>query len=61
VHARGAGVFGTFSVTRDVRKYTKAKSFSEVEKKTPMFARFSKVDGERGAADAERDIRGLAL
>jgi catalase len=26
-----------------------------------MFARFSKVDGERGAADAERDNRGFAL
>lgn len=26
-----------------------------------MFARFSTVAGERGAADAERDIRGFAL
>ena len=29
--------------------------------KTEMFARFSTVAGERGAADAERDIRGFAL
>src|SRR3546814_9111707 len=35
--------------------------FSEVGKKTPLFARFSTVAGERGAADAERDIRGFAL
>ena len=26
-----------------------------------MFARFSTVAGERGAADAERDVRGFAL
>ena len=26
-----------------------------------MFARFSTVSGERGAADLERDIRGFAL
>jgi catalase len=43
------------------RRYTKAKIFSEVGKKTEMFARFSTVAGERGAADAERDIRGFAL
>src|SRR5260370_38680349 len=35
--------------------------FSEIGKQTPMFARFSSVAGERGAADAERDIRGFAL
>jgi catalase len=49
LRARGAGVFGTFTVTRDVRKYTKAKIFSEIEKKTPMFAQFSNLDGERGS------------
>ena len=42
-------------------EYTRAKIFSEVGKKTEMFARFSTVAGERGAADAERDIRGFAL
>jgi catalase len=61
MHAKGAGAFGTFTVTHDVTKYTKAKIFSEVGKVTPMFARFSTVAGERGAADAERDIRGFAL
>ena len=53
--------YGTFTVTHDITKYTKAKIFSEVGKKTHMFARFSTVAGERGAADAERDIRGFAL
>jgi catalase len=29
--------------------------------KTPMIARFSTVAGELGVADAERDVRGVAL
>jgi catalase len=61
MHAKGAGAHGTFTVTKDITRYTRAKIFSEVGKKTPMFARFSTVAGERGAADAERDIRGFAL
>lgn len=61
MHAKGSGAFGTFTVTHDITKYTKAKIFSRIGKKTEMFARFSTVAGERGAADAERDIRGFAL
>src|SRR5690625_2491151 len=61
MHAKDSGAYGTFTVTNDITKYTKAKIFSEVGKKTEMFARFSTVAGERGAADAERDIRGFAL
>jgi catalase len=61
MHAKGAGGYGTFTVTKDITKYTRAKIFSKVGKETPMFARFSTVAGERGAADAERDIRGFAL
>ncbi|HHB0443135.1 TPA: catalase [Staphylococcus aureus] len=61
MHAKGSGAFGTFTVTKDITKYTNAKIFSEIGKQTEMFARFSTVAGERGAADAERDIRGFAL
>ena len=61
VHAKGWGAHGTFTVTHDISKYTRAKIFSEVGKKTPMIARFSTVAGELGAADAERDVRGFAL
>src|SRR5467141_1521303 len=61
MHAKGSGAFGTFTVTHDITRYTKAKIFAEVGKKTPMFTRFSTVAGERGAADAERDIRGFAM
>ena len=61
MHAKGSGAFGTFTVTNDITQYSCAKIFSEVGKKTEMFARFTTVAGERGAADAERDIRGFAL
>jgi catalase len=61
MHAKGSGAFGTFTVTHDITKYTRAKIFSEIDKKTECFLRFSTVAGERGAADAERDIRGFAM
>ncbi|WP_433586833.1 catalase [Providencia alcalifaciens] len=61
MHAKGSGAFGTFTVTHDITRYTRAKLFSEVGKKTDLFIRFSTVAGERGAADAERDIRGFAM
>ncbi|MEC2159217.1 catalase [Virgibacillus halodenitrificans] len=61
MHAKGSGAYGTFTVTKDITKYTKAKIFSEIGKKTDMFVRFSTVAGERGGADAERDIRGFSM
>jgi catalase len=61
MHAKGSGAFGTFTVTHDITQYTKASIFAEIGKKTDMFVRFSTVAGERGAADAERDIRGFAM
>ena len=61
MHAKGSGAYGTFTVTHDITAYTKAKLFSQVGKKTDLFLRFSTVAGERGAADAERDIRGTAI
>jgi catalase len=61
MHAKGSGAFGTFTVTHDLTRYTKAKIFSKVGGKTDLFVRFSTVAGERGAADAERDIRGFAI
>src|SRR5690606_26526831 len=61
MHAKGSGAYGTFTVTHDITKYTKAKLFSHIGKKTDVFIRFSTVAGERGAADAERDIRGTAI
>ena len=61
VHAKGSGAYGTLTITHDITKYTKASIFAGVGKKTECLARFSTVAGERGAADAERDVRGFAL
>ena len=61
VHAKGSGAFGTLTVTADITRYTKAKLFSQVGKKTPLFLRFSTVGGEAGSADTERDPRGFAV
>jgi catalase len=61
VHAKGSGAHGHFVVTKDITKYTTAKLFSNVGKKTPTFIRFSTVGGEKGSADTERDPRGFAL
>lgn len=61
MHAKGSGAYGTFTVTHDITKYTRASLFAEIGKHTEVFVRFSTVAGERGAADAERDIRGFAI
>lgn len=60
MHAKGWGAYGTFTVTHDISQYTRAKVL-QPGKQTDVFIRFSTVAGERGAADAERDIRGVAL
>jgi catalase len=61
VHAKGSAAYGTLTITHDITRYTKAHVFSQVGKQTDCFLRFSTVAGERGAADAERDVRGFAL
>ena len=61
VHAKGSGAFGTFTVTNDITKYTRAKLFNKIGKQTKVFARFSTVGGEKGSADTERDPRGFAV
>ncbi|PKG73654.1 catalase [Shewanella sp. GutCb] len=61
MHAKGSGAFGRFTVTHDISEFTKAKMFESVGKESEVFVRFSTVAGERGAADAERDIRGFAI
>jgi catalase len=60
VHAKGSGAFGQLVITEDISKYTKAKVLQKGET-TKMLLRFSTVAGEKGAADAERDVRGFAL
>jgi len=61
VHAKGSGAFGTLRITHDISAFTKAAVFATVGSETEMFMRFSTVAGERGAADAERDVRGFSI
>lgn len=61
VHAKAAGAFGTFTVTKDITAYTKASMFAKIGKQTEMLARISTVAGEKGSADTVRDVRGFAL
>jgi catalase len=61
VHAKGTGAFGTFKVTNDISKYTKAKLFSKIGNVCKVLVRFSTVGGEKGSADTERDPRGFAV
>ncbi|BBN16758.1 catalase [Marchantia polymorpha subsp. ruderalis] len=61
VHAKGHGAHGYFEVTKDVSDLCKAKLFSEVGKRTPIFARFSSVTGESGFVDTNRDPRGFSV
>ncbi len=60
VHAKGSGAHGTLKITGDISRYTKAKAL-QPGAENECFLRFSTVAGERGAADAERDVRGFAL
>ncbi len=61
VHAKGSGAYGKLTITHDITQFTKAAAFSKIGKETQCLLRFSTVAGERGAADAERDVRGWAL
>ncbi|MFA8436818.1 MAG: catalase [Marinifilaceae bacterium] len=61
VHAKGTGAYGTFTVTNDITKYTRAKLFEAIDNECLVFVRFSTVGGEKGSADTERDPRGFAI
>jgi catalase len=61
VHAKGAGAYGTFTVTKEITQYTSAKLFAKVGNQCETFARFSTVGGEKGSADTARDPRGFAI
>ncbi|RXW24166.1 hypothetical protein EST38_g1678 [Candolleomyces aberdarensis] len=62
VHARGAGAHGYFRVFDDrASKYTFAPVLTDASRRTPIFIRFSTVQGSRGSADTVRDVRGFAM
>jgi catalase len=60
VHARGSGAHGYFECYEGLSDLTRASIFAEAGKRTPVFVRFSTVQGERGSIDTARDVRGFA-
>lgn len=60
VHARGFGAHGEFQVYEDLSEYTSADFLTHPEKITPVFVRFSTVQGSKGSPDTVRDVRGFA-
>ncbi|WP_377154284.1 catalase [Roseateles sp. UC29_93] len=61
VHARGSAAHGFFECYDALTDLTKAAPFKEAGKQTPVFVRFSTVQGERGSKDTARDVRGFAV
>ncbi|MBW2961694.1 catalase [Mesonia aestuariivivens] len=60
VHARGSGAHGYFELYENQSNYTKARIFTDTNRKTPVFVRFSTVAGSKGSADLARDVRGFS-
>jgi catalase len=60
VHARGSAAHGFFECYRSMARSTKASFLADQGKRTPVFVRFSTVQGERGSIDTPRDVRGFA-
>ncbi|KAI1435765.1 catalase [Xylaria sp. CBS 124048] len=61
VHARGTGAFGTFKLFESAEDVTFAPVLTDTSRKTPVFVRFSTVQGSKGSADTVRDVRGFAV
>lgn len=61
MHARGAGAFGTFRLYESAADVTMAPVLNDTSRETPVFVRFSTVQGSRGSADTVRDVRGFAV
>lgn len=61
VHARGTGAHGFFQTYENHSALTKAGFLQDPGKKTPVFVRFSTVQGPRGSGDTVRDVRGFAV
>ena len=60
VHARGSAAHGYFEVYESMAQYTRASFLAEPSRRTPVFVRFSTVQGSRGSFDTPRDVRGFA-
>ncbi len=60
-HAKGAGAYGYFRPYMSLKEYTKADFLQSSEKETPVFVRFSTMNGQRGSSDTVRDTRGFCI
>ncbi|KUM78303.1 catalase [Streptomyces curacoi] len=60
VHARGAGAYGYFEPYESCAEFTRAAFLQDPAVRTPVFVRFSTVQGPKGSADTVRDVRGFA-
>ncbi|KAL4895613.1 catalase A [Aspergillus ambiguus] len=60
VHARGTGAFGNFRLKESAEDVTYANVLTDTSRNTPVFVRFSTVQGSKGSADTVRDVRGFA-
>ncbi|MET8981461.1 catalase [Streptomyces sp. NPDC004539] len=61
VHARGAGAYGWFEPYASCAEFTQAAFLADPAERTPVFVRFSTVQGPKGSADTVRDVRGFAV
>jgi catalase len=61
VHARGTAAFGTFKLFESAEDVTTAGVLTDTSRETPLFLRFSTVQGSKGSADTVRDVRGFAI
>lgn len=61
VHARGYGAHGVFECYQSMKQFTKADFLQEAGKETPLFVRFSTVQGSKGSQDTARDLRCLGV
>jgi catalase len=60
VHPRGSAAHGYFQVYKPLTQYTKAAGFADLAVRTPVFVRFSNVNGSCGTAETIRGARGFA-
>ncbi|NGY38683.1 catalase [Flavobacterium sp. XN-5] len=61
VHARGSAAHGYFELYNSIEQYSKAGIFTDINRITPVFVRFSTVAGSKGSPDLARDVRGFAV
>ncbi|GAB3808001.1 catalase [Virgibacillus kimchii] len=61
VQARGFGAHGEFELYTSMRNHTKAGFLQHAGTKTPVFARFSNMQGYRGSSDTTLGARGFSV